>query len=214
MIKVNPAPEPEDFDSKVRQRGLRALQGMIGNNTGVRSGKPRKDTYNDLDSIPASKIPPYWRDCLPELMEAYERTCAYMCFYIHRVTGAATVDHMLPKSADKELAYEWSNYRLACSLMNSRKSDAHTVLDPFEVEDGWFCIEFIGYQLVASPYVDEATRARIDQTIEQLKLNDYECCKLREEYVQSYLSGDISFRHLCKNAPFLASELLRHGSKI
>ena len=71
-------------------------------------------------------------------MKAYKADLPYIACYIEPVTGMPTVDHMIPKSQRWDKVYEWSNYRLACSLMNSRKNDVPHVLDPFEVETGWF----------------------------------------------------------------------------
>lgn len=146
---------------------------------------------------------------LPELLQAYGRVCAYMSFYIERVTGAASVDHMLPKSLDWREVYKWHNYRLACALMNSRKNDYRDVLDPFEVQDGWFRLELVGYQVVPDPQLPPDIRDKVQATIERLQLNDYECLKLREEYAAAFEQGDISLGHLRQRAPFLARELAR-----
>ena len=107
MIKVVPAPESATFDSKVRQPGLRAL---------ARKGKIR----------------PYWTRALDDLMAAYHEICAYSCFRIHPITGARSADHFAPKPKDRDNIYEWSNYRLVCSRLNSSKRDFGDVLDPFE----------------------------------------------------------------------------------
>ena len=57
MIAVTPQPEPEDFDTKVRQKGLRWL------------------AEHDIDitaPLPSgTKLPPYWRACLDELHSRY-----------------------------------------------------------------------------------------------------------------------------------------------
>lgn len=103
MIPVDPQPVPDDFDEKVRQPGLRFLQ--------------------ENPDASASNLKPTWRACLDDLHEAYDGICAYLCIYIARVL-LPTTDHFVCKSAPehgRHLAYEWTNYRLACSLMNSRK---------------------------------------------------------------------------------------------
>jgi hypothetical protein len=134
-----------------------------------------------------------------------------MCFYIEPVTGAASVDHMLPKSMDCGEVYEWRNYRLACALMNGRKNDYRDVLDPFEVDDSWFRIELVGYQVIPAPHLPEDIETRVQATIDRLKLNDYECLKLRETYATAYHEGDISPHFLRQRAPFLAREIERAG---
>ena len=52
------------------------------------------------------------------------------------------MEHFAPKKKHPDHAYIWENYRLVCTVMNSRKRDFENVLDPFEVEDGWFQIQF------------------------------------------------------------------------
>jgi hypothetical protein len=121
--------------------------------------------------------------------------------------GAASVDHMLPKSVDWREIYEWRNYRLACSLMNSRKNAYQDVLDPFEIGDDWFRLELVGYQVVPAPGLPAEIRDQVQATIDRLDLNDHECLKLREEYAQAFHQGDISLAHLRRRAPFLAREI-------
>lgn len=210
MIRVEQAAEPADFDTKVKQPGLRAIAEMIGT-TGLstRRGRPREVIAASPDDIPPDKFPPFWTEALPELHEAYGRICAYMSFYIERVTGAASVDHMLPKSVNWQEIYKWGNYRLACSLMNSRKNDYHDVLDPFEIEDGWFQMELVGYQVIPAPDLPPDIHDKVEATINRLELNDYECRKLREDYVNALNSGDISQGYLSRRAPFLAKEIER-----
>lgn len=210
MIRVQPAPEPTDFDAKVRQPGLRAIAEMVGApNLPKRRGRKRRVLAASKNEIPADKFPPLWTEALPELLQAYGRICAYMGFYIERVTGAASVDHMLPKSLDWQEVYEWHNYRLACVLMNSRKNNYRDVLDPFEVEDGWFCIELVGYQVHPAPGLPQNIHDKVQATIDRLQLNDYECRKLREDYVENFKQGGIHLDYLRRRAPFLAREIER-----
>ena len=214
MIRVEQAAEPADFDSKVRQPGLRAIAEMTGApGLPKRRGRRRAVIAASPDEIPADKFPSVWTEALPELIESYGRVCAYMGFYIERVTGAASVDHMLPKSADWQEIYEWRNYRLACSLMNSRKNVYRDVLDPFEIEDGWFRLELVGYQVIPAPDLPPDIREKVQATIDRLKLNDYECLKLREEYAQEFYCGDISQDRLRRRAPFLAREIEREPER-
>ncbi|MDX9701360.1 MAG: hypothetical protein RBT55_17475 [Rhodocyclaceae bacterium] len=96
MIRVEQAAEPADFDNKVRQPGLRAIAEMTGApELPKRRGRPRRVIAASPDEISSYKFPALWREALPELLESYGRVCAYMSFYIERVTGAASVDHML-----------------------------------------------------------------------------------------------------------------------
>lgn len=210
MIRVEHAPEPADFDKKVRQPGLRAMAELVGEpNLPKRRGRKRAVIAASREAIPADKFPALWTEALPELLEAYGRVCAYMSFYIEPVTGAASVDHMLPKSLNWQAVYEWRNYRLACARMNSRKNDYRDVLDPFEIEDNWFRLELVGYQVTPAPQLPADIEVQVQATIDRLKLNDYECRKLREAYATAYRQGDIGLHYLRQRAPFLAREIER-----
>ena len=187
MIRVLPQPEPADFDARVRQPGLR-----------------------DLARNP-ERFPNHWRHCAMQLWEAYKGICAYLCVVIPRGTGARSVDHLAPKSNHPKVAYEWSNYRLVCSLMNARKREFEDVLDPFEILDGWFILELSFLQVLPNPDLDEETRSRVKATIDRLKLDDDECRKARAMYYDAYLEGDLPFHLLERWSPFVAMELRRQG---
>lgn len=187
MIRVQPKPEPPDFDENVRQPGLRA-QGEI---------PPR--------------TPPLWRDCLRQLWEAYDGICSYLCIFIPSGSGARSVDHFVPKSRRPDLLYEWSNYRLACSLMNARKGQFEDVLDPFEVEDGWFVLDLSFLQVLPDPALDEATQRRVQATIDRLDLNDNECLQARAKDYDVYLKSELPFDLLQRWSPFVAREMKRQG---
>ena len=163
------------------------------------------------ERIPASRFPPYWRESLDDLLEAYHRICSYLCLYISRGTGARSVDHMIAKSAAWDRAYEWDNYRLACSLMNARKGQAASVLDPFDVENGWFVLELIAFQVLPGEGLDDPTAAAAADTIERLRLNDEECCSARAEYAEEYWSEEITIDYVRRHAPFVESELRRQN---
>ena len=143
-------------------------------------------------------------------MTAYRRICAYSCFRIHPVTGARSVDHMAPKSRAWHRVYEWRNYRLCSSLLNARKNNFGDVLDPFDVEDGWFVLEFVGFQVVPASELDEGTRHQVQATIERLRLNEAAFRTSRERDVDNYEEG-VPFDVLLEESPFVAMELRRQG---
>ncbi len=187
MIHVEPQPEPSDFDARVRQPGRADLVSSDG------------------------ELRPLWRSCATQLWEAYKGVCAYSSLHIPRGTGALSVDHLLPKSKRRELAYEWSNYRLACVRMNARKNDLEDVLDPFEVQDGWFALELSTLEVIPGEGLSEPQRDQVQKTIDRLDLNDGEFVRAREAHYMAWRDGDTKFRHLRRHCPFLAKELLRQG---
>jgi len=213
VIHVEAAPEPVDVDAKVRVPGLSAIAEFVGEEPNVTRGGPKRTKIAERrEDIPPDRLPPLWRDALGDLLAAYNRLCAYTSLYIERVTGAPTVDHMMAKSQAWDSVYEWLNYRLACSLMNSRKGAISEVLDPFEVQNGWFEMELVGFQVRPGVGLTEALRAHVQLTIDKLGLNDWDCRHARETYATDYLDGHISLAYLSRRAPFVANELRRQQS--
>ncbi len=207
MIPVTLRPEPECFATKVREPGKLAIAELVGEKPKRLAGKRIPKVAERRDEIPAHAFPPYWTECLPELMLAYDRVCAFSCFRIHPITGAASVDHMAPKSRRWEKVYEWSNYRLACSKMNARKRNFEDLIDPFEVRDDWFYLELVGFSAYPNPSLGAKTRERILGTIDRLKLNNFR--DQRAEDAENLWSGRITFEHLQHESPFVARELMR-----
>ena len=214
MIPVQRQSEPPDFDRVVRQPGLRALMELIGaSGLAPRSGRPRKAIVGvtRIEDIPAASFPPYWVDCLDDLCRAYNRVCAYTAFYIHEVTGARSVDHFIPKAMGAYQAYEWSNYRLACGLINSRKKDYLDVLDPFLTLDNWFHLELVGFQVIPNPVLENSIKVSIQATIDRLLLNDSLFTGVRAKQYNEIMSGEVGLVYLMKYSPFLAKEMVRQG---
>lgn len=191
MIHVDRQPEPSDFGSKVRQPGRAWL-----------AANP--------DAEPA-EWPPHWRKCLGDLLDRYGRVCAYLCIRIPHGVGASSVDHLAPKSKHKDQAYEWGNYRLVCLRMNSRKSAFEDVLDPFEIDDGWFVLDLTALQVMPASHLPSELREQVQATIDRLRLNDKECRDARAMYYDEYVAGHCNRDFLRRWSPFVAMELDRQG---
>ena len=214
MIPVTPAPAPVDFDERVRQKGLDAIAELVGETpASVRRGRKRNKVASTRATIPAACFPPFWRDVLPDMLESYKRTCAYLALYIEHATGSPSVDHVTPKSKSWDKVYEWSNYRLAAALINSKKNKLDLALDPFTIDDGLFALELVEFQVTAGVAATADLRARVDDSIRVLGLNSVECCAARREYVAGYDDGPgqggIDLPYLERRAPFVARELRR-----
>ncbi len=192
MIRVEPQPEPLDFDKQVRQPGIADLAQNPG-----RAG-----------------LAPYWRRCLRQLWQAYGGICAYACLYIPPVVGGRTVEHFAAKSKRPELAYEWSNFRLVCSIMNSRKHHFDDVLDPFEVMNGWFVLELVTMEVAPRRELPRLLGDKVSETISRLGLNRTECCEARGQWLDEYRQGEITFAYLKKRCPFVALEMERQGLRV
>ncbi len=214
MIPVTPAGEPADFDARVRQRGMDAIAEMTGKAPSrPRPGPKRTKLADKPEDIPPDRFPAFWRDVLDDMLVAYHRRCAYLALYIEHATGSPTVDYVIPKSKSWDLVYEWSNYRLAAALINSKKNDVDDVLDPFEIGEDWFAMEFVSFQVKPGPGAANDIALRVEETIEKLGLNRSECCKARQAYVDDYLDAadPIPLTYVEKRAPLVAREMRRQG---
>ena len=154
----------------------------------------------------------YWRRIAPELRRRYNGICAYSCYYIHEVTGDDTIEHFRPKTPSPTLAYEWTNYRYVCGKLNTWKRTDETVLDPFNIEDGWFYIEFPTLLVKPTHGLDVSLTALIKNTIIQLHLNDDDpCIRCRQRIIEDFCGGYITFDYLKRHAPFLGGEIERQS---
>ena len=196
MIHVEPQPEPEGFETKVRQKGLKDLR--------------RKNIALDRPLPTGIELKPYWRDCLDDLHAKYRGVCAYLSVYIERVEGAASVDHFVAKSKRPDLIYEWSNYRLACSVMNSRKREYEDVLDPFEIEDDWFRLEPASGRIYPNPELGDPEKTAVQRTIDRLGLDDSGNREIRARRFYEYCTGGCDSDFLRKYSPFVYFEVVRN----
>ena len=194
MIHVDLKSEPDIFDKLVRQPG-RIFLSKVPN--------PTTKQWNNHS---------LWRLILKKLHDNYGGICAYSCHWIPYDTGADSTEHFLPKSKYPNLAYEWSNYRLVCSTLNGRKSNFEDALDPFNITDGDFIIDFPSLFIKPSKNLTSEYTQSVRNTIARLGLNDEDTClKSRERYIKHYCLDMIDFRHLLSEAPFIAKELQRQN---
>jgi hypothetical protein len=189
LIKVKLAAEPPRFDANIRKKGHTALQNY-------ERGKLKK-------------LPPLWREVIPDLLERYDRRCAFIAQYLPHGTATPSVDHLIPKSRDRSKMYEWSNYRLCCLLFNSLKRDLNDVLDPFEISNDWFELEFVAFQIVPGLGVPPKVQAKLTTTLQLLNHADFRSG--REVIWHEYLAGNFTATHLGRHAPFIFQEATRQG---
>ncbi len=197
MIHVDAQPEPVSFDTHVRQRGLSWLR-----NNRIAHNQPLS---------PSTKLEPYWRHCLDDMHVCYNGCCAYLAVFFERVTGGGSVDHFIAKSQRADLAYEWGNYRLACSRMNSRKREYDDVLDPFEVETGWFHLELVSGRIFPNPNLEPDQKDAVQATIDRLGLDDPGNREMRARHYQEYRQGLYTAVFLERRSPFVWNEANRQG---
>ena len=188
MIPVAQQPEPHEFDKRVRQPGKAFL-----------AANPSKKPRN------------FWNRAIDHLHKAYEGICAYTCVYIPH---QGSVDHFLPQSRYRDLAYEWSNYRLATEKVNSHKGESTDIIDPFIVQKGWFVIDFPSCLIRPALGLSQGIAEQVEKTTRISKLNTYDYfVQERCDIVIDFLDGHMSFAYLSRRYPFLAAEISRQGGK-
>lgn len=191
MIRVALAPEYPGFEAEVRVPGFAFLN----------------DTPNPTSEQFKKKN--FWSRATKELHAAYSGICAYTAIYL---TDQGSVDHFRPKSSHPQLAYEWSNFRLASGRVNGSKGNQIDIVDPFEVEDDWFYLDVPACLLKANPSLDREIRNRINGTINSLRLNqDDSYVQDRCNILMEFARGDISGNFLMRRYPFLSKEIIRQG---
>ena len=197
MIPVLRRKAPCGFNAKVYRPGTDWVR---------QSGHPRRGP------VPVGvRLRPLWRDILPALRRRYQHVCAYTAFYVPLVTGAPTVDHFVAKSVAIEDAYRWRNYRFACSLVNARKGTLDDVLDPFEIQEGTFELEFLTGSISPGPRAVGSLRDAAEHTIKRLGLDLPDCRTRRISDFMECLNRHISEDYLMRRSPFVWREAKRQG---
>jgi hypothetical protein len=105
----------------------------------------------------------------------------------------------------------WSNYRLACTMMNSRKLNYDDVLDPFTIADGMFHLELVTGRIFPNPDLAVADRRSVQKTIDRLKLDSPGCRNMRARHLQDCLEGHYTTAFFRRCSPFVWAEATRQG---
>jgi uncharacterized protein (TIGR02646 family) len=90
--------------------------------------------------------------------------CAY-CESPLRHIAYGDIEHIIPKSIEPSLRFDWDNLTIACDICNTKKSDAVGLIDPYR-GDPEEAFEFVGPLIWAKPSNGQAVL-----TEEQLDLN-------------------------------------------
>ena len=195
MIPVAQQPEPSNFDQKVRKPGLAWID---------------EKGFDPTKRVPKkTKIEPFWRQSIEDLHSAYSGICAYLCVFIE-LAAPPTVDHFVPKSERLDLAYEWGNYRLAFSTLNSKKGVFQDVLDPFTLSPNTFELNLFDGSISSAKHLGIAETSSAQMTIIRLDLDAPKWRKMRLRHWQIYIRNrDGEF--LQTHSPFVWLEAQRQG---
>ncbi len=237
MIKIKLQPEPPTFVEKVREPGENVLACLAGRPLPHKRPGPAITATKKIGDKEVPKtfddFPPYWQNCIDELYQAYGGICAYYGQRIQEISNPH-VDHHIPKrprqdgssgespaepqvarqDPDPAKAYEWDNFRLASPYANTCKGNWPDVLDPVDIEDGWFQIDVDALVVRPDPELKEKHPEiwdRVDKSIQRLKLSEGRAWRERRHGMEHFRAGRATFELLEWDYPFLAKELARQG---
>lgn len=95
--------------------------------------------------------------------------------------------------------------------MNSRKREYDDVLDPFEVEDGWFHLEPVSGRVFPNPQLPDEQQQAVQATVKRLGLDEPGNREMRARHYQEYREGFYTADFLRKRSPFVWMEANRQG---
>lgn len=184
MIRFERVPEPADFAGKAKTADEAWL-----------AAHPDADRPKD-----------YWTPFKGALADGFGNLCAYSAMY----EPVGTVDHFVSCHEDRSKAYEWENCRYCAAWINSSKGNvpADALLDPFEIENGWFDLDLPSLQLKVSDTIPDEFRDRAEYVLDRLRLRDDErVMRQRSEWYRMYLCGELSKVGLERKAPLIAAKI-------
>ena len=186
MIRFELVPEPAEFVEHAKTPGTAWL-----------AAHPDAERPKD-----------YWTPFKGALARGFGELCAYSVMY----EPVGTVDHFVSWHEDRSKAYEWENYRYCAGWINAskNKTPAAMLLDPFEIEDGWFDILLPSLQLRVSDTIPDEFRERAEYVLNRLHLRDDErVMRQRSEWYRMYRGGELSLDGLEKKAPLIAAAIAK-----
>jgi hypothetical protein len=161
-----------------------------------------------LAANPGSKrFPAHWQKYQPYLAEGFHDRCGWWAM---RIADGA-VDHYLSKKFHRDRAYDWTNYRYISTCVNSSKGNKDDkVLDPFDIQLGWFEVQLPSMLLKRTALVPAALQAKADFTIKELRLvSGRKVRRNRRAWYEDYKNGRITDAGLAAYAPLVAEAVTK-----
>lgn len=116
-----------------------------------------------------------------------ERIGNYCCYCERKFSNGLAVEHKCPKDLKENwnLIIKWNNFLISCTTCNSKKNTCRVVKDNIssfvfpDTDDTYHCVSYeeannfratLNNRFIHDPYL----RARVQRTIDMLKLNEHE----------------------------------------
>jgi len=199
MMRVDSVPAPRKFEEHVAAKGRKWLKGH--------PSSCRLPDYWNTEKLEGDEL------CKDALCRLYHGICAYSLFRI-LPKDDSQVDHFLPQSRHRDLAYDWDNFRLASSKRNGLKGE-RVVADPFKIPPGACHLNDKCEIVVNKAKLTDDEVKLLENTITLLRLNG-DCTQDRQNARKAYFQIDQRFPQLnmamlAADYPFVAYEILRQG---
>jgi hypothetical protein len=195
MMKITIPPPPQNFQNRVSVPG----EAFLKINPSPKASEWRRHSH--------------WTQVHTELYESYHGICNYCSSWSPRSLEGVpqnndwqtSIDHYKPKSKYPRDAYKWENFRLCRRRLNNLKKDYTDIIDPTEIENDWFWIDFTSFLLKPSPTLkDRDLYSKIFQTIKILRLNtDNDYINERKNVIAFYSLDIINKSYIQSKYPFM-----------
>ncbi|QFT97992.1 HNH endonuclease [Roseovarius sp. THAF8] len=117
----------------------------------------------------------------PQVKAALKQETNEKCAYCEaKVTDVAhgDIEHVTPKSLNRDLTFEWQNLTFACQVCNQKKSNKDNILDPYNVDPDEHLF-FVG--AFAKGKTEDGVR-----TVLELELNRVPLIESRNREIERY----------------------------
>lgn len=164
---------------------------------------PGNDWLNEYPAADPRQQSQWWRPFKPDLARLFSHRCGWLGTYIGL---EGTVDHCLPIVSHRHLSFEWANYRYCTGTINSRKSGSTRVLDPCDVQPGWFRVDLHSFQLLLTQQVPDEFRDLAEATLNHLQLRRGHQARWSrwDWYKKHWNGGQPRLEDLRRDAPLVA----------
>ncbi|KIG17550.1 hypothetical protein DB30_03251 [Enhygromyxa salina] len=156
--------------------------------------------------------PPYWRWCEPHLRRTFLERCGWAGVFITsgQVEHFVSARRCLAAGGDLALIYDWENYRYVMPELNSSKQAVDGMLDPYDVQAGWFRLVLPSLRVELTDVIPDLERERAIKTLDRLNLEKHpKIVRLRETWLGCYRNGEFQIRTVRRFDPLLADALER-----
>jgi hypothetical protein len=160
MIKLRKGQIPARLQQNAQKWTAELLSAIAA---GQKAEELRKSKYNHQDVKDAIK-------------RETNGKCAY-CESDPLHVSYADIEHIIPKSINPALTYDWNNLTLGCTICNTRKSNKEGFVDPY-TDDPSDHLQFVGPMLRAKTEIGKHTWVGLD--LNRLKLIERRHEKLQD----------------------------------